>query len=128
MSRVVASTCLSERRRTASLHFRARRRGRHTRIERVNQAIHGFEAGVRNFWAFFRRRRPPQSRRGADDYDWSIELVTLGGAIPDIRSELMNLSPARPPRRRPAPAPRPTARPEPQTPRPEPHLPRPEPH
>jgi lipopolysaccharide export system ATP-binding protein len=82
---------------------------------------------VRNFWAFFRRRRPPQSRRGADDYDWSIELVTLGGAIPDIRSELMNLSPARPPRRRPAPAPRPTARPEPQTPRPEPHLPRPEP-
>jgi lipopolysaccharide export system ATP-binding protein len=98
---------------------------------------------VRNLWGFFRRRRPPQSSRGADDYDWSIELVTLGGVIPDIHSELMNLSPARPPRRRrPAPAPRPAVRPEPHLPRaephsprpvpavlrPEPHLPRPEPH
>jgi lipopolysaccharide export system ATP-binding protein len=86
------------------------------------QAIHGTEAGVRNLWAFFRRPRPPQSGRGADDYDWSIELVSLGGAIPDIRSELINLSPARPPRRRPMPAPRQThtARPEPKIPRSEP--------
>jgi lipopolysaccharide export system ATP-binding protein len=81
---------------------------------------------VRNLWAFFRRRRPPQSRRGPDDYDWSIELVSLGGVIPDIRAESMNLSPARPPRRR-APAPRQPPRAEPQQPRPEPQLLRQEP-
>jgi lipopolysaccharide export system ATP-binding protein len=48
-----------------------------------------------------------------------IELDSLGGQIPDIRGELMNLSPGRPRRRR-EPAPRPAARAEPQAPRPEP--------
>jgi lipopolysaccharide export system ATP-binding protein len=92
----------------------------------VNRAIHGFEAGVRNLWASFRRRRPPQSRRGSADDDWPmpIEIDSLGGPIPDIRSEPMNLSPARP-RRRAVSSPRQTVRPEPQMQRPEPQAPRP---
>jgi lipopolysaccharide export system ATP-binding protein len=97
------------------------------------QAIHGFEAGVRNLWASFRRRRPPQNRRVSADDEWPmpIELDSLGGAIPDLASEPTNLSPARP---RPRGAPRQAVRaepkvlrPEPQVPRPEPPLPRPEP-
>jgi lipopolysaccharide export system ATP-binding protein len=123
----------SDRRRTAKSIFQARRRERHTRIDLVNQAIHGFEAGVRNLWASFRRRRPPQSRRVSADDEWPmpIELDSLGGAIPDIASEPMNLSPARPRRRR---APRQAVRTEPQVLRPEPaavwaepQAPRPEP-
>jgi lipopolysaccharide export system ATP-binding protein len=109
----------SDRRRTAKSIFQARRRERHTRIDLVNQAIHGFEAGVRNLWASFRRRRPPQSRRVSADDEWPmpIELDSLGGAIPDIASEPMNLSPAPPRRRR---APRQPVRTEPQVLRPEP--------
>jgi lipopolysaccharide export system ATP-binding protein len=84
------------------------------------QAIHGFEAGVRNLWASFRRRRLPQSRRSPADDDWPmpIELDSLGGRIPDMHDEPMNLSPARP-RRRAEPAPRPAARAAPQVLRPE---------
>jgi lipopolysaccharide export system ATP-binding protein len=86
--------------------FRGRRRSdRHGRIDLVNRATHGFEAGVRNLWASFRRRRPPQSRRGsADDY-WlmPIDLGSLGGPIPDIEGEPMDLSPPRPRRRPPEP-------------------------
>jgi lipopolysaccharide export system ATP-binding protein len=77
---------------------------------------------VRNLWASFRRRRPPQTRRGSADDDWPmpIELDSLGGPIPDIRSEPMNLSRLRPRRRRAAPVSRPAARAEPQVPRPAP--------
>jgi lipopolysaccharide export system ATP-binding protein len=112
----------SDRRRTAKSIFRLRRRDRHARIDLVNQAIHGFEAGVRNLWASLRRRRPPQSRRGSADDAWPMpmELDSLGGPIPNIRSEPMNLSPARPRRRRAEPAPRQAVRAEPQVPRPEP--------
>jgi lipopolysaccharide export system ATP-binding protein len=108
---------------------RVRRHDRHARIDLANQAIHGFEAGVRNLWASFRRRRPPQSRGDSADDDWPmpIELGSLGGPIPDIRSEPMDLSPARPRRRRVEPAPRPTVRAEPQVLRPEPAALRPEP-
>jgi lipopolysaccharide export system ATP-binding protein len=83
---------------------------------------------VRNLWASFRRRRPPQSRRGSADDEWPmpIELDSLGGQIPVIRGELMNLSPGRPRRRR-EPAPRPAARAEPQVPRLEPAAARAEP-
>ena len=123
--------CSDRRRPTAKPILRVRRRGRHTRIDTreliwVNRAIHGFEAGVRNLWASFRRRRPPQSRRGSADDDWPmpIEIDSLGGPIPDIRSEPMNLSPARP-RRRAVSSPRQTVRPEPQMQRPEPQAPRP---
>jgi len=49
-----------------------------------------------------------------------IEIDSLGGPIPDIRSEPMNLSVARPRRRRAAPARRPPVRAEPQVLRPEP--------
>src|SRR5260370_37732614 len=49
-----------------------------------------------------------------------IELDSLGGPIPDIRGEPMNLSSLRPRRRRAAPASRPAARAEPQVLRPEP--------
>jgi len=90
---------------------------------------------VRNFWASFRDRRPPQSRHDLDDDDdWlmPIELDSLSGPIPDIQGEPMNLSPARPSRRRtePAPAPRQAVRVEPQAAkpqalRPEPAAPRP---
>jgi lipopolysaccharide export system ATP-binding protein len=78
---------------------------------------------VRNLWASFRRRRPPHSGRRSADDDWPmpIELDSLGGPIPDIRSEPMNLSSLRPRRRRrAAPASRPAARAEPQALRPEP--------
>src|SRR5450631_3917448 len=121
--------CSDRRHRTAKSILRVRRRDPHARIDLVSQAIHGFEAGVRNLWASFRRRRPPQSRRGAADDDWPmpIELESLGGQIPDIRAEPMNLSPGRPPRRRREPAPRPAARVEPQVPRPEPAAVRAEP-
>jgi lipopolysaccharide export system ATP-binding protein len=68
---------------------------------------------VRNFWASFRRRRPPQSRRGFDDDVLPVELDSLGGRIPDIRSEPMNLGPPRPRRRRAEPAPRQAVRAEP---------------
>jgi lipopolysaccharide export system ATP-binding protein len=54
----------------------------------------------------------PQRRRRSDDGDWPIGLESLGGAIPVIRGELTNLSPARPVRRR-EPAPRQTPRGEP---------------
>ena len=90
---------------------------------------------MRNFWASFRDRRPPQSRHDLDDDDdWlmPIELDSLSGPIPDIQGEPMNLSPARPSRRRtePAPAPRQAVRVEPQAAkpqalRPEPAAPRP---
>jgi lipopolysaccharide export system ATP-binding protein len=129
---VAESMLSSDRRRTARSIFRARRRERHTRIDLVDQAIHGFEAGVRNLWASFRRRRPPQSGRvtADDECPMPIELDSLGGAIPDIASEPMNLSPARPrPRRAPRQAVRaetPLPRPEPQVLRPEPQVPRPE--
>jgi lipopolysaccharide export system ATP-binding protein len=74
---------------------------------------------VRNLWASFGRRRPPRSKGEADDDFWPIELDSLGGPIPDIRGEPMNLmNLVRGRRRRAAPAPR-SARPE-QTPRPEP--------
>jgi lipopolysaccharide export system ATP-binding protein len=58
-----------------------------------------------------------------------IDIESLGGPIPDIRGEAMNLGPARPRRRprRAEPAPRPVARPEPQVPRPELAAARPEP-
>jgi lipopolysaccharide export system ATP-binding protein len=123
---VAASMLSSDRRRTARSIFRARRRERHTRIDLVNQAIHGFEAGVRNLWASFRRRRPPQSRRVSADDEWPmpIELDSLGGAIPDIASEPTNLSPGRP---RPRRAPRQAVRTEPRVPRPEPTAVRAEP-
>jgi lipopolysaccharide export system ATP-binding protein len=113
--------CSDRRRRTAKSIFRVRRRDPHARIDLVSQAIHGFEAGVRNLWASFRRRRPPQSRRGSADDDWPmpIELDSLGGQIPDIRGEPMNLSPGRPRRPR-EPARRPAARAELQVLRPEP--------
>jgi lipopolysaccharide export system ATP-binding protein len=54
---------------------------------------------VVSFWASF-RRRPTRGRASVDD-DWviPIDMRTLGGVIPDIRGELMNLSPPRPPRR-----------------------------
>ena len=79
---------------------------------------------MRNFWASFRDRRPPQSRHDLDDDDdWlmPIELDSLSGPIPDIQGEPMNLSPARPSRRRtePAPAPRQAVRVEPQTAKPQ---------
>jgi len=79
---------------------------------------------VRNFWASFRDRRPPQSRHDLDDDDdWlmPIELDSLSGPIPDIQGEPMNLSPARPSRRRtePAPAPRQAVRVEPQAAKPQ---------
>jgi lipopolysaccharide export system ATP-binding protein len=98
--------------------------------------MHGFEAGLRNLWASFRRGRPPQTRRGAADDDWPmpIELDSLGGLIPDIASEPMNPSPEWPRRRRAAPAARKIARAEPPVRRPEPgplraqpQMPRPEP-
>jgi lipopolysaccharide export system ATP-binding protein len=102
----------SERR--AKPIFRVRpRRDHHARIDLVNQAIHGFEAGLRNFWASFRRRRPPQSRRGSADDVWPMELGSLGGRIPDIHCEPMDLSPPPPRRRRAEPAPRPAVRVEP---------------
>jgi lipopolysaccharide export system ATP-binding protein len=100
----------------------------------ANQAMQGFEAGVRNLWASKGRRRPSRSKNEADDDFWPIELDSLGGPIPDIADEPMNLG--RPRRRRPAPArqappgprPEPTpARPLPQLLRPEPQLSRPEP-
>jgi lipopolysaccharide export system ATP-binding protein len=70
----------------------------------VDRAIHGFEAGVRNLWASFRRGRRPPNRRGSADDDWlmPIDLGSLGGPIPDIEGEPMGLSPPRP-RRRPEP-------------------------
>ena len=79
---------------------------------------------MRNFWASFRDRRPPQSRHDLDDDDdWlmPIELDSLSGPIPDIQGEPMNLSPARPSRRRtePAPAPRQAVRVEPQAAKPQ---------
>jgi lipopolysaccharide export system ATP-binding protein len=75
---------------------------------------------VRNLWASNGRRRPPPSKGEADDDFWPIELGSLGGPIPDIRGEPMNLmNLVRGRRRRAAPVPR-SARPEPQTPRPEP--------
>jgi lipopolysaccharide export system ATP-binding protein len=89
--------------------------------------MHGFEAGLRNLWASFRRGRLPQSRRGSADDDWPmpIELDSLGGLIPDIADEPMNLRPDRP-RRRAEPPARKVARAEPpRVLRPEP--PRPEP-
>jgi lipopolysaccharide export system ATP-binding protein len=88
----------------------------------VNQAFHGFEAGVRNLWASFRRRRPPRSKRALAEDPWPmpIGIDSLGGPIPDIRSEPMNLSAARPRRRRAAPARRPPVPAEPQVLRPEP--------
>jgi lipopolysaccharide export system ATP-binding protein len=94
--------CSDRRRRTAKSILRVRRRDPHAQIDLVSQAIHGFEAGVRNLWASFRRRRPPPSRHGSADDDWPmpIELDSLGGLIPDIRGEPMDLSPARPRRRR----------------------------
>jgi len=55
----------------------------------------------------------PQRRRRSDDADAPIELKSLGGPIPAIRNEPMNLSSPRPPRRH-EPAPRQTLRPEPQ--------------
>jgi lipopolysaccharide export system ATP-binding protein len=105
----------------AKSRSRVRRLASHTRIDLGNQGIHGFEAGLRNLWASFRRRRPPLSRRVSTDDDWlmPIELDSLGGVIPDIRGEPMGLGPTRP-RRRPEPAPRPPTRVEPQVPRPEP--------
>jgi lipopolysaccharide export system ATP-binding protein len=64
---------------------------------------------LRNLWGSFRRRRPPQSRSGSADDDWlmPIELDSLGGPIPDIHGEPMNLSPPRPRRARAEPVPRP---------------------
>jgi lipopolysaccharide export system ATP-binding protein len=112
----------SERHRTASSIFRVRRHDRHPRTDLVNQAIHGFEAGVRNLWASFRRRRSAPNRRRSADDDWlmPIELESLGGRLPDIQSEPMNLGSELPRRRRAEPAPRPAARAEPSLPRPEP--------
>src|SRR5258708_4107575 len=106
---------------------RVRRHDRRARIDLANQAIHGFEAGVRNLWASL--RRPPQSRYDSADDDWPmpIELGSLGGPIPDIRSELMDSSPPRPRRRRVEPAPGPAVGAEPQVPRPEPAALRPAP-
>jgi lipopolysaccharide export system ATP-binding protein len=77
---------------------------------------------VRNLWASFRRGRRPPSRRGSADDDWPmpIELDSLGGPIPNIRGEPMNLSQPQPRRRRPEPAPGPARRAEPQGPRGEP--------
>jgi lipopolysaccharide export system ATP-binding protein len=62
---------------------------------------------VSNFWPSF-RRRPSRSRRGSPDDDWviPIDLTTLGGPVPEIHVEAMNLSPSRAKRRPPAPAPR----------------------
>jgi lipopolysaccharide export system ATP-binding protein len=126
----------SDRLRTAISIFRVQRHDRHARIDLIDQAMHGFEAGLRNLWASFRRRRQPQSRRGSADDDWPmpIELDSLGGRIPDIADEPMNLSPERPRRRRAEPAPRKIVRTEPPVPRPapppqraEPPAPRPEP-
>jgi lipopolysaccharide export system ATP-binding protein len=82
---------------------------------------------VRNLWASDGRRRPPQSRGEAYDEHWPIELDSLGGPIPNLRSEPMNLVAGR---RRAAPAPRPVPpgpRPEPATSRPEPRVLGPEP-
>jgi lipopolysaccharide export system ATP-binding protein len=58
---------------------------------------------VRNPWFSFRRHRPPSSRRGSPDDDWlmPIGLDSLGGRIPDIETESMDLIPPRPRRRRP---------------------------
>jgi lipopolysaccharide export system ATP-binding protein len=68
---------------------------------------------VHNLWASFRRRRPPHMRRAPADDPWPmpIEIDSLGGPIPDIRSEPMDLIPARPRRRRPEPAPKPKLKP-----------------
>ena len=81
-------------------------------------------------------RRPPASpdRRRAVDDPWAIDLEGLGGPIPFIRGEPMNLGgPPRPARRHPSPAPPrsiPRVEPRPETrsePRPEPLAPRVEP-
>src|SRR5580704_5293036 len=103
----------SGRPRKAKSPCRVSCRGRHRRIDLVDQAIHGFEAGLRNLWASIRRRRPPQSRRAPVDDPWPmpIEIESLGGPIPDIRTEPMDLAPARPRRRRPEPAPMPKLKP-----------------
>ena len=68
---------------------------------------------MRNLWASFRRRRPPHMRRAPADDPWPmpIEIDSLGGPIPDIRSEPMNLTPDRPSRRRAEPAPKPILKP-----------------
>jgi lipopolysaccharide export system ATP-binding protein len=66
---------------------------------------------VRDILAPLRRRPTPPSRRRPIDDFWAIDLDGLGGPIPPIRAEPMNLSP---PRRRPAaPPPRPSPRAEP---------------
>ncbi len=49
--------------------------------------------------------------RADDPWPMPIEMGSLGGPIPDIRGEPMNLSPARPPRRRAEPAPKPALKP-----------------
>ncbi|HWF93774.1 MAG TPA: LPS export ABC transporter ATP-binding protein [Xanthobacteraceae bacterium] len=51
--------------------------------------------------------------RADDPWPMPIEIDSLGGPIPDIRSEPMNLSPARPPRRRAEPASKPALKPAP---------------
>src|SRR5215472_9537092 len=80
-------------------------------------ATDGFEAGVRDNMAPHRRAPTPQSRRRPVDGFWAIDLDGLGGPIPRIREEPMELSP---PRRRPvAPPPLPGPRAETQ-PRPRP--------
>jgi lipopolysaccharide export system ATP-binding protein len=119
----------SDRLPTAISIFRVQRHDRHARIDLIEQAMHGFEAGLRNLWASFRRGRPPQSTRGAADDDWvmPIELDSLGGRIPDITDEPMNLSPERPRRRRAEPPARKVARVEPPVLRPDPMPPRSEP-
>jgi lipopolysaccharide export system ATP-binding protein len=92
---------------------RARRRDHRTPIERAIGSIHGFEAGVRDFLALFRSRPPPRRRRPdseprladerrlADDRRAAngapMDLGSLGGPIPAIRGELINLT--RPPPR-----------------------------
>jgi lipopolysaccharide export system ATP-binding protein len=68
---------------------------------------------LRNLLASLRPNRSSSSKRRLADDGWPVDLIdlkALGGPIPFIRGEAMNLSPARPraPRRRAEPAP-PTA-------------------
>jgi lipopolysaccharide export system ATP-binding protein len=65
---------------------------------------------VHDFLAPPRRTPPPPERRRSVDSLWAIDLERLGGPIPPIRAEPMNLSP---PRRRPAAPPPPSPRPSP---------------
>jgi lipopolysaccharide export system ATP-binding protein len=72
----------------------------------------GFEAGLLRFLSVFRRGMRP---RKPNSPFWDIELWTLGGSIPKIRTEKVNL-PARPAKRKrksppPEPAPRPQSAP-----------------